>query len=258
MPRLITLTTDFGVRDCYAAAMKGVIATLAPSATILDLTHEIAAHDVFEAAVFLAGATPYFPPETIHVVVVDPGVGTARRPVAVRAGGATYVCPDNGVLTLALRRMPLEEAREIRSAAFRRECVSATFHGRDVFAPAAAALAAGASFSAIGPRMAALTELDAPRVTRDVERIAGAVVHVDRFGNGITNVHREDVGAAAVREVVIGGRTLPMERTYGDVAPGGALALWGSSDLLEVAVHRGRADVALGATRGAPVEVWIG
>lgn len=258
MPRLITLTTDFGVRDCYAAAMKGVIATLAPSAKVVDLTHEIAAHDVFEAAVFLAGATPFFPPETIHVVVVDPGVGTVRKALAVRAGGATYVCPDNGVLTLVLRRMRLEEAREIRSAACRRERVSATFHGRDVFAPAAAALATGEPFGDVGPRLRALTELDAPRVTRDAERIAGAVVHVDRFGNAITNIHREDVGAAAPPEVVIAGRSLPMARTYGDVAPGEALALWGSSDFLEVAVHCGRADAVLGVTRGAPVEMRIG
>lgn len=179
---LVTLTTDFGTRDPYVAAMKGVIATLCPPARIVDLSHELPAQDIHAAAFFLAGAVPYFPPETVHVIVVDPGVGTARLPLAVRAGGQYFVCPDNGLLTLVLRTLSLEAAYTIANPDFMRSNISATFHGRDIFAPAAASLAAGASIAEIGAPVEKLVPLDVPEPRIAGGKVTGEIAHVDRFG----------------------------------------------------------------------------
>ncbi|MCC6490866.1 MAG: SAM-dependent chlorinase/fluorinase, partial [Candidatus Hydrogenedentes bacterium] len=191
MAPLITLTTDFGTRDAYAAAMKGVILSACPDARVIDLSHDIAPQDVFEGAMFVAEAVPCFPANSIHCVVVDPGVGTARLPIIVSAGEHTFVCPDNGLLTLFTRQHAIREARMIANPEFMRASISATFHGRDIFAPAAAALARGVPMQDAGERLTTLTMLEIPGVHTTADGIvAGVVMHVDRFGNAITNIHR--------------------------------------------------------------------
>lgn len=253
---LVTLTTDFGTRDPYVAAMKGVVADICPNAYILDLTHEIAPQDVLEAAIFLAGACDCFPPNTIHVAVVDPGVGSDRRPVAVRAGGQTYVCPDNGMLTLIAQRHPVQDARAILNPAFMRERVSNTFHGRDVFAPTAAHLAAGWSLRDVGPEAGELVTLAVPAVESPNQRLLGQVIRVDRFGNLITNIPGRML--EPIRDVAIHVAGVVVRRlsgTYSDVSQGELLALVGSMDLLEVSVNGGNAARFLGVELGMDVEV---
>ena len=261
MPAIVTLTTDFGTRDPYVAQLKGVLLAGCEGARIHDLTHEIAPQDVLEGALFLAAAVPTFPPGTVHLAVVDPGVGTDRRAIAATLGGQHLVCPDNGLLTLLARRAALEEVRSIELPSLRREPVSATFHGRDLFAPAAAFLACGGALEELGPPVEDPVELPLPRTRSEEARLLGEVLHVDRFGNTITNLGRSDIeaiaGGRAVR-VEAGSLPLGLARTYGDVADGEALALIGSADLLEVAVRNGSAAATLGLERGSEVAVTAG
>lgn len=254
----ITLTTDFGTRDPYVAAMKGVLTARAPGANILDLSHEIGAHDLVEAALFVAAAVPYFPAGTIHVVVIDPGVGTARRGLAARVAEQYLVAPDNGVLSLLFDQHPPAEVRETTRWEPPGEDVAPTFHGRDVFAPVAAALASGTSIVDIGPPVTDPVRLELPAPGWSDGRWAARVIHVDRFGNAVTNLHRASVDPAAIIEVRAGGRALGrVARTYGDVAPGEPVVLFGSAGYLEVAVNQGRADRELGIGRGSEVEVML-
>ena len=261
MPAIVTLTTDFGTRDPYVAQLKGVLLAGCEGVRIHDLTHEIAPQDVLEGALFLAAAVPAFPPGTVHLAVVDPGVGTERRAIAASVGGQHVVCPDNGLLTLLARRAAIEEVRSIERASLRREPVSPTFHGRDLFAPAAAFLACGGAPAELGPPLKAPIELPLPHPRREGARLVGEVVHIDRFGNAITNLGRSEVEAIAGGRAVgveAAGRRLPLARTYGDVAEGEPLALIGSADLLEVAVRNGSAAAALGLERGSEVAVAAG
>jgi len=253
----ITLTTDFGARDPYVAAMKGVILRVCPEAPVVDLMHYIAPQDIWEAALFLAGAAPWFPVGTVHLVVVDPGVGTDRLPIAVAAGGQVFVCPDNGVLTFVLRACDFERAHVINNAAFMLPAISATFHGRDVFAPAAARVAAGADLASVGPPLDRIAQLDAPEPrTGPGKTVLGEIVHIDRFGNAITNIPESLVCSLRAPEVHAPGVTVPaISRTYGDASRDGALALIGSSGYLEIAVNRGSAAAAFGLRRGMPVRV---
>ena len=261
MPAIVTLTTDFGARDPYVAQLKGVLLAGCEGVRIHDLTHEIAPQDVIEGALFLAAAVPTFPPGTVHLAVVDPGVGTNRRAIAATLGGQHVVCPDNGLLTLLARRAAIEDARSIERVSLRREPVSPTFHGRDVFAPAAAFLACGGALGELGPPLDAPVEWPLPRPRNEGVRLRGEVVHVDRFGNAITNLGRSDIEAIAdgrAASVEACGRRLSLARTYGDVAEGEALALIGSADLLELAVRNGNAAEALGLERGSKVAVAAG
>ena len=258
MPAIVTLTTDFGTRDPYVAQLKGVLLAGCEGVRVHDLTHEIAPQDVLEGALFLAAAVPTFPPGTVHFAVVDPGVGTDRRAIAAGVGGQHVVCPDNGLLTLVARRAGVEEVRSIERSSLRREPVSATFHGRDLFAPVAAFLACGGALEELGPPVADPVELPLPRPRSEDGRLLGEVLHVDRFGNAITNLGRSDldtIAAAGPVRVEAGGRRLWLARTYGDVAEGEALALIGSADLLEIAVRNGSAAATLGLDRGGKVVV---
>jgi len=256
---VITLTTDFGQRDPYVAAMKGVILTSCPQARILDLSHDIAPQDTHEAARFVAGAAPYFPAGTIHVVVVDPGVGTPRRPLAVRAGGQVFLCPDNGVLTEVARALGIEEAREIANPAFMRDTISNTFHGRDVFAPAAAHLARGTSFESIGPCIGDLCALDEPEpIWVSATTLCGIVAHVDRFGNAATNIARPILGGRCIVDIAFGNHTIAgLRATYAAVDPGAPLALFNGSDHLEIAVRNGSATEKLGLVRGTEITIHV-
>jgi len=263
---IITLTTDFGMRDCYVAAMKGVILGINPAARVVDLTHEIEPQNVLACALFLKGSTPYFPRGTIHVVVVDPGVGTERRPLCIETGDQYYIAPDNGVLSLIVRPDDVLKAVVIENERYLRPTVSATFHGRDVFAPAAAHLSLGVEMSEFGRAVHDIlrVELPAPKVGTD-GTIEARVVHVDRFGNLITNVDKgawHDLTCSAEKvdvRIDVGGMVLErICRTYDDVPVGAPLVLWGSSDFLEIAMNQGNAAEKLGATVGDQVTIRIG
>lgn len=240
---IITLTTDFGTSDGYVGAMKGVIARLSDGhrmPVIVDLAHDVPPGDVAHAAWVVATSTPEFPHGSIHVVVVDPGVGGARRDVIVRSRGRWYVGPDNGVFAYLAERS--SEAYAIENERFRAEHVSPTFHGRDVFARTAAAIASGEDPATAGPRVELAGRLPwGPR-----ERGVGRIVHVDRFGNLITDLPEAEAGTA----VVVAGLTLALVKTYEQVAPGHVLAYLGSAGTVEIAVRDGRADRRLQVVRG--------
>lgn len=258
MAAVITLTTDFGTRDPYVAEMKAVILRLHPGVRFVDVTHEVAAHDVVEGGLAVEAIAAVCPPGTIHVAVVDPGVGTSRRGLVVAAGGQLFVGPDNGIFSAALSLADWQ-AFELLAAAYRRATVSATFHGRDVFGPAAAHLARGVAPSGFGPPVARPVRLvwgESREVGGGVE---GQVIHVDRFGNLITSI---DAGAVerlgrtgGVARVRIARREMPLVRTYGDLAANKAGALVGSRGRLEVVVREGSAAALLRAGRGARVRL---
>jgi hypothetical protein len=241
MGRIITLLTDFGTADGYVGEMKGVILTALPDAIVVDISHALAPQDVDAARLTLARVWRRFPRGTIHVVVVDPGVGTRRTALAVESDGRLLVGPDNGVLSPALLN---PGARAVALAV--PPDASPTFHGRDVFAPAAAALARGRSVDSLGSPYAGAIVLRTPEPRRvESGHIAGEVIIIDRFGNAITNlVGRRDM------VVEIGGREIPMVRTYADVEPGSPLALVGSNGLIEIAIRDGSASTELQLNRG--------
>jgi S-adenosyl-L-methionine hydrolase (adenosine-forming) len=257
---IITLTTDFGTRDAYVAEMKGVILDIAGAVgrpvQLVDVTHDVAAHDVTEAALTLDAAAAYFPAGTIHVAVVDPGVGTSRRGLVVQTNRGVLVGPDNGLFTPFVEGSAAWDAYELRAPEYRLAAVSRTFHGRDVFAPAAAHLASGVTPERFGPRVLDPLRLSWPTVRAVAGAVAGAVLHVDRFGNLVTSIRAEtlqELGDAA--RIRLAGRPLPLVGTYGELEPGQAGALVGSSGRLEVAVREGSAAALFKARRGTPVVV---
>jgi S-adenosylmethionine hydrolase len=259
--RIVTLLTDFGTADGYVGAMKGVLATLAPDARIVDISHDIRHGDLRGGALALEAAAPFFPRGTVHVAVVDPGVGTARRALAVASAGQWFVGPDNGVLTLAARAV--DRALVLDRARYHRPEASATFHGRDVFAPVAARLARGIAAARLGSLARDLVELELPVARVAAHRVVGEVIHADRFGNLITNIARDDLSrfgsdAAADRvRVEVGRRKIPggLAHTYGDARPGALLALIGSGGRLEVARRDGSAAALLGYRAGTSLVV---
>lgn len=257
-PPAVGLTTDFGYRDPWVASMKGVILSIAPGCTIHDLSHGIAPQNLLQGALFLATAIPHFPAGTIHVAVVDPGVGTTRRPVIARCANQTIVFPDNGLLTLLERSHPVEDAVVIENPAFMAASPSATFHGRDVFAPAAAYLALGTPLVDFGPEAGPLVKIPVPEAALDQQgQLHGEIIHVDRFGNCVTNIGRDMVPGEAHYRVQVAGTTLPaILRTYADVSPGNLLALFGSSGYLEIAVSMDSAARMLGLDPGTPVTLY--
>jgi S-adenosylmethionine hydrolase len=270
---ILTLSTDFGTEDEYVGVMKGVILSIAPEVRLVDLSHQIPPQDVRRAAFLLMNAVPYFPPDTVHLAVVDPGVGTERRPLAVRTPAGTFVGPDNGLFSWVLARVPEWGAVEIREPAYRLPLVSSTFHGRDIFAPAAAYLAAGVPLERLGPRLTDPVRLPPPRLEVSDFAVKGEVLYADRFGNLVTSIGRfrwdgdrlvlapafrpasgeVTVGVAAARVVLAGVELQGVRRTYGEVAVGEPLALVGSSGFLEIAVRQGSAAAALGALPGTLV-----
>lgn len=262
-PARITLLTDFGTRDGYVAAMKGVIAAMAPRAIIDDASHDIAPGDIEAAAWALGGYWRLYEPPVVHVAVVDPGVGGRRRAIVVRADGRLLVGPDNGVFTRVLLEaqdvgiLALDDAVGARAGvsgrpvASSQPAVSATFHGRDVFAPVAAHLALGGTIDELGRPVADPVLLRLPQVRRDAGRVHGVVVHVDRFGNLVTNISQDDASGGA--RVAVCGRECALVRTYADVEAGELLALIGSRGVLEVSVRDGSAASLLAAERGATV-----
>ena len=253
---VVTLLTDFGTRDGYAAAMKGVLLSRAPGAGIVDAAHDIPPHDVAAAAWALGQYWRFFPAGTIHVAVVDPDVGTLRAILLVEADGHFFLAPDNGLLTWVLRQARHVVLRRLKEGVHRGE-VSATFHGRDIMAHAAGLLASGQATPAeLGEDIREIVLPAWAAVERVDDGLRGLIVHVDRFGNLITNIQKhqalESVGAAFVASA---GRFsgIPARRTYADAPAGELIALFGSSDTLELAVSGGSAAERTGLARGEPV-----
>ncbi len=256
---VIAFLTDFGTRDHYAGAMKGVALGICPDATLVDISHEVPPHDVLAGALELAAAYRYFPAGSIFVAVVDPGVGSTRRGIAAEAGDYRFVAPDNGVLTPIFDEHSPKRVVELSERRYARPTVSRTFEGRDRFAPAAAWLAKGIDLAALGRPAGNVHRLDIPRPESGPGRVSGQVLRVDRFGNLITNIDRRTfeklVDGGAV-EVNIGPHQISkLVSTYADISGGEVCALFGSTDHLEVAANGASAAEALALGRGAAVHV---
>ena len=289
---IITLTSDFGWRDGYVAAMKGVILRICPDATLVDVSHDMPPHDIVHAAFVLGSACPLFPSETVHVAVVDPGVGTARHPLLLTTPSGTYLAPDNGLLTYVLMVSGLSrepEAEGLSDAGVRRtrgrvpkwaddaimnpvpvsvpegcsayrldreeywlKPLSNTFHGRDLFAPVAAHLASGVAPEELGEALAEVVCLDIRRPVKQGNAVLGRVIHVDRFGNLITNIRVADVAEARVTVEIEDAVIVGLSTSYGDAE--GLLAIVGSHGYLEVARRDGNAAQHLGAGVGTAVK----
>ena len=271
---LITLTTDFGARDAYVGAMKGVMLDIEPRSQFVDITHVNPAQDVRHAAYVLWSALPYFPERAVHLVVVDPGVGTARRAIASQTSWGRVVGPDNGVFSYVWASTSSHRTVALENSRYHRREVSQTFHGRDIFAPAAAHLAAGVDLADLGPEIDDPVRLPRPKLELEPNGIQGKVLAVDHFGNAVTSIGRfawsgkdltldaafgDDArltfrGGASF--VVAAGHVVgPVHPTYGRVSPGEKLALIGSTGMLEVAVNQGHAASVLGLAVGDPIEL---
>jgi S-adenosylmethionine hydrolase len=262
MRPVIALISDFGARDHYAGTMKGVILGICPDATLVDITHDIAAHDVLEGALQLAASYRYFPAGTVFLVVVDPGVGSARRGIAAEAGDYRFVAPDNGVLTIALRETPPKRVVELSERRYARPTVTRTFEGRDRFAPAAAWIAKGTQLPALGRAVGDYFRIDVPAVDASASTLSGMVMLVDRFGNLVTNIDRRTFETFAKQgpiRIVVGGRQVDrLVSTYAEIGPGEVCALFGSSDHLELAANAESAAEKLGLARKAVIEIGRG
>jgi hypothetical protein len=260
MRPLITLTTDFGLREYFVAAMKGAILSVHREVDIVDITHEIQSHDILEAAFTLHCAYPAFPPRTIHLVVVDPGVGSARRAIIVVTANHCFVGPDNGVFSLIYENEPVERVISITAEHYFRRPVSETFHGRDIFAPVAAWIARGIDASRFGEPITDFVQRMPPRVTRNaVGALQGIVLHVDRFGNLITNLSAAELQRMGkVGEFTVAGQRIHrLVRNYAEGLPGEPVALVGSAGYFEIAVQQGSAADLLKAGRGTEVGVRL-
>lgn len=255
--RIVTLTTDFGQGSPYVATMKGVILSIAPEVTLVDVTHRVPPQDIRHAALVLGGVTSYFPDGTLHVAVVDPGVGSGREILYAEIAGQRYLAPDNGLLSRLALRTPPSKIVALTDPAWWRHPVSATFHGRDIFAPVAAHLSRGLDPDRLGPRRSELVLLEWREATRMANKIAGEVQSIDSFGNLITNITAEQLNGVPTGEelsvVCNEHETRGLFRTYADQPPMTLIALVGSSGLLELAIVDDSAADMLGVKVGEPV-----
>jgi S-adenosyl-L-methionine hydrolase (adenosine-forming) len=261
---IVTLTTDFGTNDHFVGAMKGVILEIVPEAAIVDISHAVQAFDVLDGALAISQAYSYFPTGTVHVVVVDPGVGTARRPILASSDGYHFVAPDNGVLSMVYAREERIHVRHITSEHYFRQPVSNTFHGRDIFAPVGAYLAKQVDSHKFGEEVEDYVKFAAPKPkAAGQNRIRGVVLKVDRFGNLITNVTPADVpalfGKSASFKIVIGNKEITqIHANYAEGAPGQVFGILGSMGYLEIAANRGAAAQITGAGKGSEVSILLG
>ncbi|HEV3165499.1 MAG TPA: SAM-dependent chlorinase/fluorinase [Isosphaeraceae bacterium] len=257
-PGILTMTTDFGSEGPYVAAVKGIVLSLAPGTQIVDVSHTIAPQNILEGAFVLAGIIDAFPPGTVHLAVIDPGVGTDRRLVAAQVAEQWFVLPDNGLLSEVVRNRPAQGIWQITNPAIRRPVVSHTFHGRDIMAPAAAHLLRGGNPAELGPALAKVITLTNFDPSEDEHGLVGEVIFRDAFGNLITNVRAERIATAAPDSWAIeiaGARIEGLSRTYGEKPPGTLMAAVGSAGWIEVAVVNGDASRYLTAGPGATV--WV-
>jgi len=262
---IITLTTDFGINDHFVGAMKGVILDIVPEAAIVDISHAVQAFDVLDGALAISQAYSYFPPRTVHVVVVDPGVGTTRRPILASSDGYHFVAPDNGVLSMVYAREERIQVRHITSDHYFRQPVSQTFHARDVFAPVAAYLAKQVDSHKFGDEIEDYVRFAAPKPKATGEnRMRGVVLKVDKFGNLITNVTPADVPALfsakpAAFKIAVGNREITsIHSAYCEGAPGEVFGILGSMGYLEIVANRAAAAQITGAGKGSEVNIILG
>ena len=260
---IITLTTDYGTNDHLVGVLKGVILRILPNATIVDINHHVVPFDVLDCALSIAAAYRYFPPRTVHAVIVDPGVGTERRPILVSAEQQYFVAPDNGVLSLIYEREAAASVRHITSEHYFLNPVSQTFHGRDVFAPVAAWLAKTYQTEAFGEEITDFARFSLPRPKAAGSVLKGVVLRADSFGNLLTNFTAEDlpqaVRAGGKIQLQVGGKRVEkLARTFAQGPAGEPVAIVGSSGFLEIAVNKGQAARVLGVNRGAEVTLEIG
>jgi S-adenosyl-L-methionine hydrolase (adenosine-forming) len=250
---LITLTTDFGHQDPFAGIMKGVIAGINPRAQVIDLSHGIPPQDVMAGALSLRHAVSYFPPATIHVAVIDPGVGGARRAILIESAGNYFIGPDNGVLSLAVSGAKPDHVVELSNPEYRLKSLGTTFHGRDIFAPVAAHLSLGVPAAAFGASLSSFVELRLPEIRREGNRWESEVIYIDRYGNLFTNLSEGDLTGMPSRDVhiAVGSTTIAeIGQSYGSVSPGRLVAVWNSWGLLEIAVYMGNAQQTCNARIG--------
>jgi S-adenosylmethionine hydrolase len=262
---IITLTTDFGSNDHFVGVMKGVILDILPEAQIVDICHSVQAYDVLDGALTISQAYSYFPNRTVHVVVVDPGVGTARRPILASCDKYHFVAPDNGVLSLVYAREQRTRVRHITSEHYFLQPVSNTFHARDIFAPVAGWLAKEVDSLKFGEEVEDYVRFSAPKPKAvDENRLRGVVLKIDRFGNLVTNITPQDApmlfGADATAfKIVVGSREITeIRNAYAEGAPGEVIGILGSMGFLEIAVNRGAAAQLTGASKGSDVNIILG
>jgi len=262
---VITLTTDFGTNDHFVGAMKGVILDIVPDAQIIDICHSVQAFDVLDGALTISQAYSYFPSRTVHVVVVDPGVGTARRPIVASCDKYHFVAPDNGVLSLVYAREDRMHVRHVTSEHYFLQPVSNTFHARDIFAPVAAYLAKEVDSLKFGEEVEDYVRFNAPKPKAvDQNRLRGVVLKVDRFGNLITNITPQDIpilfaDGAKRFKITVGTREVTeMHNAYAEGAPGEVFGVLGSMGFLEIAANRGAAAQLTGAGKGTDVTIILG
>ncbi len=265
MSAIITLTSDFGARDAFVASLKGVILKINPSAQMIDVSHEIAPQDVWEAAFTLKSAYNYFPKGTVHLAVVDPGVGSVRRPIIVVTESYYFVGPDNGLFTLIYQEAERVRVHHITATHYFLPNPSQTFHGRDVFAPVAAWLSKGIPSGNFGEEITDYLKLNVPSPKVSPTSIEGHVVHIDRFGNMITNISLKSVQALLGEEMdisslgvtVVGREIKGLKKFYAESAPGEASALINSSGFVEIFVFKQNARAVLSSKRGEVVRVSV-
>ncbi|MBP1609063.1 MAG: hypothetical protein H6Q04_1298 [Acidobacteria bacterium] len=262
--RIITLLSDFGLQDHYVAAMKGVMLDVNPDINIIDITHVIAPQDVMSAAFVLGQAFPCFPRGTIHLAVVDPGVGTSRKALAASAGGQFFVAPDNGILSYVAQSQDNFAAYEITADHYFRKPVSSTFHGRDIFAPVAAYISRGIDLAKLGPTLESPKQLVIPKLKKAGNSLVeAAVLAVDRFGNAVTNLHAEDLPAFETEnarrcEVLVRHRKInSFRKTFGEGQPGEVFVVPGSSGYLEIVMREGSAASELSLKAGDAIKVIL-
>ena len=259
---IITLTTDYGTSDHLAGALKGVILKIAPNATIVDICHQVVPMDILDGALTIGGAYSYFPPRTVHLVVVDPGVGTQRRPILVSSEQHYFVAPDNGVLSIVYDREPAVRVRHITAEHYFLAPVSETFHGRDIFAPVAAWLAKTYQTEVFGDEISDYVRFTLPRPKPNGAALKGVVLRVDAFGNLMTNLTAEDLPASMASsgkiKLRIGNAQIEkLAQTFAQGAAGEPIAIVGSSGFVEIAVNKGHAARTLGVGRGTEVTLEL-
>jgi len=263
--RMITLTTDFGLTEHYVGAMKGVIYSIHPAVQLVDITNAVQSFDILDGALAIAQAYSYFPKDTVHVVVVDPGVGGSRRPIIATAGQYVFVAPDNGVLSLVYEREERVSVRQITSEHYFHHPVSNTFHGRDIFAPVAAYLSKGVDQSKFGDEISDYVRFAAPKPKATAANAwKGIVLKTDKFGNLITNISPKDIpqifdGSSNGFKLTLGKAEITkLCASYTEGAPGELFAILGSAGFLEISTNKGAASRLAGADKGSEVAVSIG
>ncbi len=255
-PRIITFLTDFGTRDAFVGIMKGVILEICPTASLVDLSHEVPPQHILSGALLLRSAVPYFPSGTIHVVVIDPGVGSSRRALVVETRQAYFVGPDNGVLSLAVPESDVVRVIHLTNEQYFLPQRSQTFHGRDVFAPVAAHLARGVAIEQLGVEVPTMERLSLPPVRQQMHGLAGCIIHIDHFGNAITNIAEADLRPfprAALLASIGTVRICGVVASYASVAIGAPALIVNSWGLVEIAVRNGSAAQCFGLQLGQPI-----